>query len=285
MNNFNEKLHVMRDPKTFKPLHLISEKNDKGKISYFLTDEDGIAKYPLINGVFRMLDERDVTDLNKKYQKLYDKIAWVYELGCKVMLFFCKRGVKVRRDYLSVLDVKPKNRVLEVSVGTGVNLIFLPKDIDFYGLDISLGMLKQCVKKCSRKNIPATLVHTNAEILPFKDNSFDVVFHVGGINFFNDKKKAIDEMIRVAKPGARILISDETEQAAKKAEKSFIAKKFFKGRKEKITIPVDLIPNNVKDLKVKMIHQSDLKDSTKSDQKNVDELYVVSFVKPLSNSL
>ena len=49
----------------------------------------------------------------------------------------------------------------------------------------------------------------NAECLPFADESFDVVFHVGGINFFNDRAKAIREMIRVAKPGSKILIADE----------------------------------------------------------------------------
>lgn len=39
---------------------------------------------------------------------------------------------------------------------------------------------------------------------------FDVVFHVGGINFFNDKQKAINEMLRVAKPSTKIMIADET---------------------------------------------------------------------------
>ena len=49
----------------------------------------------------------------------------------------------------------------------------------------------------------------NGEQLPVEDETFDGVFHVGGINFFNDKKSAIDEMIRVAKSGARILIADD----------------------------------------------------------------------------
>ncbi|MGO9204616.1 MAG: hypothetical protein ACLQBX_00245, partial [Candidatus Limnocylindrales bacterium] len=39
-------------------------------------------------------------------------------------------------------------------------------------------------------------------------------FHVGGINFFNDPMRAMDEMVRVAKPGTRILVVDETDQVA-----------------------------------------------------------------------
>ena len=53
------------------------------------------------------------------------------------------------------------------------------------------------------------LVNCAAEDLPFIDQSFDVVLHVGGINFFSDKKRAIEEMIRVAKPSTKIMIADE----------------------------------------------------------------------------
>jgi ubiquinone/menaquinone biosynthesis C-methylase UbiE len=67
-------------------------------------------------------------------------------------------------------------------------------------------------KLLKRWKINGTLVHCEGENLPFADNSFDVVFHCGGINFFNDKQKAILEMIRVAKPGTKLQIVDETER-------------------------------------------------------------------------
>jgi SAM-dependent methyltransferase len=51
------------------------------------------------------------------------------------------------------------------------------------------------------------------EELPFRDESFDAVFHVGGINFFTDKSKAMAVMVRVAKPGTKIVIAFETEKA------------------------------------------------------------------------
>lgn len=72
-----------------------------------------------------------------------------------------------------------------------------------------LGMLQKCQKKWSAKT-NLSLVHGSAEDLPFADNSFDIVFHSGGINFFSDKAKVISEMIRVAKPGTKILIANET---------------------------------------------------------------------------
>lgn len=70
-------------------------------------------------------------------------------------------------------------------------------------------MPQKCQKKWSAKT-NLSLVHGSAEDLPFADNSFDIVFHSGGINFFSDKAKAISEMIRIAKPGTKILIANET---------------------------------------------------------------------------
>ena len=45
--------------------------------------------------------------------------------------------------------------------------------------------------------------------------AFDVVFHMGGINFFNDKAQALQEMVRVAKPETKFVIVGETEQITK----------------------------------------------------------------------
>ena len=91
----------------------------------------------------------------------------------------------------------------------------------------------------------------NGEQLPFQDESFQGVFHVGGINFFNDKKSAIDEMIRIAKPGARILIADETEKGAQGYEK-FIPgfKKSFGGKRKEIAPPIDLVPSTMLETRV-----------------------------------
>ena len=83
----------------------------------------------------------------------------------------------------------------------------------------------------------------NAEQLPYEDNSFDGVFHLGGINFFDDKKKAIEEMIRVAEPGTRILICDENEKGAQAYERFLPSFKKMAGEQRPAVVPpVDLLP-------------------------------------------
>jgi ubiquinone/menaquinone biosynthesis C-methylase UbiE len=101
--------------------------------------------------------------------------------------------------------------VLEVSPGPGVFQKFLRNDIGEKGelvvLDLSMGMLRQCQKKNNRLNVQ--LIHGNAQFLPFADNSFDALFHFGGINLFNDPQKAISEFIRVVKKDGIVSWGDE----------------------------------------------------------------------------
>ena len=91
----------------------------------------------------------------------------------------------------------------------------------------------------------------NGEELPFKDESFDSVFHIGGINFFSNPQKAINDMIRVAKPGTKIIICDENESGARWYEKFLPGfKATFHGQREKVIAPLDLAPHNMLDLKL-----------------------------------
>jgi ubiquinone/menaquinone biosynthesis C-methylase UbiE len=153
-----------------------------------------------------------------------------------------------RREITDRLDPHG-GRVLEVSIGPGVNLPYLVKrsDVsDVIGLDISLGQLQRCQSYVAKKGWNVDLLLGNGEQLPIRDGTFGGVFHVGGINFFNDKKSAVEEMIRVAKPGARILIADETEKGAQGYEKYIPGfKKSFGGTRKPIVPPIDLVPANM----------------------------------------
>jgi ubiquinone/menaquinone biosynthesis C-methylase UbiE len=102
---------------------------------------------------------------------------------------------------------------------------------------ISWGMLKRCRKRLAKWKRTAELFQGEAERLPFRDGIFDVVFHVGGINFFNDKARAIAEMIRVAKPGTKVVIVDETEKSLKKSTKRPPDTKVFSETRERSSMP------------------------------------------------
>jgi ubiquinone/menaquinone biosynthesis C-methylase UbiE/uncharacterized protein YbaR (Trm112 family) len=203
-------------------------------------------EYPIAADIPRFIASPELSGFNRRFSRLYDWFSWGYRLFSKVA--FAYIGMKEDAGRREITDrLEPRGgKVLEVSIGPGVNLPYLIKRLDVgevFGLDISLGQLMRCQGYLRKKSWDVDLFLGNGEQLPFRDDSFEGVFHVGGINFFNNKKAAIDEMIRVAKPGVRILIADETEKGARSYEK-FIPgfKNSFGGKREAIIAPIDLVP-------------------------------------------
>ena len=107
-------------------------------------------------------------------------------------------------------------------------------------------MLKKCTRNLYKCKLDVCLYNATAEKLPFNDNSFDIVFHLGAINLFKDQKSAIQEMIRVAKPATKIVIADETQKAVNLF-------KIFIGDQPKVVPPVDLVPGEMQEIKLSTI--------------------------------
>jgi ubiquinone/menaquinone biosynthesis C-methylase UbiE len=205
--------------------------------------------YPIRDGI--PLFVSTVTGPNLKYQTLYDRIAPGYDLAERLYHWF-RRKPNYRHEFISELEIKPHARVLEVSVGTGANLRFLPHDIDFYGIDISWGMLHKCEQNLLKWRRKANLFQAEAERLPFKVGAFDCVFHAGGINFFTNKARAIKEMIWVAKPGTKIVIVDETERTVRDSYQRTPAAD-TRANPERVRCPIDLVPSEMKDVTAREI--------------------------------
>lgn len=204
------------------------------------------TNYSIVDGIPHFITPETLNGFNRRFSRMYDWFSWGYRLFSKVA--FAYIGMDEQTGRREITDrLEPRGgKVLEVSIGPGVNLPGLlnrPDVGEVFGLDISLGQLRRCQNYLRQKSWSVELFLGNGEQLPFQDNSFEAVFHVGGINFFNDKKTAIQEMIRVAKPGARILIADETEKGALGYEK-FIPgfKSSFGGAREVIVAPIHLVP-------------------------------------------
>ena len=228
------------------------------QVENIFTDEKTGKEYKIdSNGIIRFIDESNIQGSNAKSTKFYNSFSPFYELGQKMYYSFYGGEKQARNDYLKYLDIKKGDMVLEISVGTAANIKYLPREAEYYGLDISMGQLLQSVKNKNKYNLPLCLCYGNAEYLPFVDNIFDVVFHIGGINLFSNKEKAIQEMIRVAKSGTKMLISDETEKVAKKYKNIPYFGKPFRGQ-EKIVPPVGLLPDTVTDVKLEEIRHGSL---------------------------
>jgi ubiquinone/menaquinone biosynthesis C-methylase UbiE len=206
-----------------------------------------------------MLEIADTVGQNQKYQRLYDRFAPLYDFGIGLFGLVRSGGLeKRRREYIDEMEIRKGARVLEVSVGTGMNLRFLPQTARYFGIDISWGMLRRCQMNLKRWGLDALLVQGAAEHLPFVDGAFDAVLHMGGINFFNDKAQALREMIRVAKPGTKFVVVDETQRIISKYERTPLAGAFYANQCSFTHAPVEFLPPGLLEVKVKNIANGDL---------------------------
>ena len=211
-------------------------------------------KYRVENEIAIFNETQFLQTNNRKFSSFYNLIAGIYDLGSWIYYWFHGGENQVRKSFLDQLVINPGDNVLEVSIGTGINLQMLPKNASYFGIDISYGMLKQCQKKLRHANIEAVLFQAEAENLPFRDGVFDCVFHVGGINYFNNKQKAITEMIRVAKPGSIITLVDETDTFFETFSWIPFLKKIFPTGTA-TQPPLDLLPKSMKKVSIdKIVH-------------------------------
>lgn len=210
--------------------------------------------YPLRDGIVHVIEPEELTGQNRRFAHLYDRFAWGYALFSRVA--FAVGGMREERGRREVLDrLEPRGgRVLDVSTGPGSNLPGLlarPDVGEVHALDISLGQLRHARALVRRRRWRVPLYLANAEVLPFRDATFDAVVHVGGINFFDDKARAVQEMARVARPGARVVIVDEKERAARTYERTIpgFRRSFASGRPP-VVAPVDLVPPGMDEVRL-----------------------------------
>ena len=236
-----------------------------------LVDPKTGCRYALRDGIPLFCES--VTGQNRKYQQMYDRIARGYDIGDLLGRFYVwlRRAKNPRVTLVAELELPPSGRVLEVSVGTGLNLLQMPPTVEAFGLDLSWGMLAKCRRNLAKWKRSAELFQGEGENLPFKGNSFDAVLHVGGINFFNDKARAMREMVRVAKPGAKIVISDETEEAVKGVyEKNPLLKGYFNNRDQPVRCPINEVPPGMLEMRATELLFA--------------KLYCLSFRKPMRSA-
>jgi len=98
------------------------------------------------------------------------------------------------------------SRILEVGCGSGRDALRLAEaGANVTALDYSAGALA-AVRQACRTPARCHLVQGNALALPFRDGTFDVVFHQGLLEHFPDPAPVLAENVRVLKPGGMLLV-------------------------------------------------------------------------------
>lgn len=103
---------------------------------------------------------------------------------------------------------RARGRTLELGVGTGANLEHYGADIALTGLDWSAAMLSLAQDRALRAARAVTLHRGDASALAFADDSFDTVVSTFALCCIPDHHAALQEAVRVLRPGGRLLLAD-----------------------------------------------------------------------------
>lgn len=132
---------------------------------------------------------------------VYDKLAKVYDFTFGPTLH------PGRLRAIQRMDIQSGERVLEVGVGTGINLSLYPKNCSVTGIDFSESMLEIARERAERKDIRnVRLLQMDAADLKFADNAFDIVYAPYLISVVPDPVRVAGEMRRVCRPGGRVIL-------------------------------------------------------------------------------
>src|SRR6185369_17245519 len=104
-------------------------------------------------------------------EAVYDKLSFVYDLTFGPTLH------PGRLQALQRMNIQAGERVLEVGVGTGINLALYPREATITGIDFTAAMLEKARERAAKKNAaPVRLLQMDAADLKFADDSFDIVY-------------------------------------------------------------------------------------------------------------
>lgn len=148
-----------------------------------------------------------------KVQDLFAAVAPRYDLVNDLQSLGMHRLWK--RRMLLMSQARPGEKALDLCCGTGdVTFSFARMGVDVVGLDFSASMLSVANQRLSLSSQKGgsfgkiRFVQGDAQELPFPDCYFDIVTISYGLRNLADFRKGIDEMIRVCKPGGRLLVLD-----------------------------------------------------------------------------
>ncbi len=123
-------------------------------------------------------------------------------------------GFALTQRTAELAELKNGMEVLDVSSGRGTQSVFYAKEfvVNVTGIDISEEMVNTASLKAREEGVEslARFRIGDSQNLPFEDNTFDVVINECAVGIPDDSQKVLDEMIRVVKPGGKILIHEST---------------------------------------------------------------------------
>ncbi len=151
----------------------------------------------------------DSTQSLDKWQRYWNKQSASYD---KHMTFMDR---VLFRDTRSWICTRATGRVLEIAIGTGLNLDHYPAGTTLTGIELSPDMLARARTKAATTMPDVQLLLGDAHDLDFADASFDTVVCTFSLCAIPDSEVALAEMTRVLRPGGTLLLADHVSSSVR----------------------------------------------------------------------
>ena len=143
----------------------------------------------------------DVALEKRQVERAYELLAPVYDF---VFDWIFAPG---RTAAIEQLALQRSDSILEVGIGTGLNLPLYPASCRLTGIDLSQEMLDKAVERVQTLAMPNVILKVmDATSMSFGDNEFDKVVATYTISAVPDPVAVLREMRRVVKPGGILVI-------------------------------------------------------------------------------
>ncbi|WP_036255632.1 class I SAM-dependent methyltransferase [Methylocapsa acidiphila] len=146
---------------------------------------------------------------NKHVKSSYARWAPVYDF---VFALVMRPG----RKAVAAAGARPGGRVLDVGVGTGLELPMFDRRTKLIGIDLSEPMLRRAQRRVGAKALSNVegLAAMDATRLAFPDSHFDAVVAPYVLTVVPEPEASLDELVRVAKPGGQIILVNHVGAAS-----------------------------------------------------------------------
>lgn len=211
-----------------------------------------------VNNIVDLVYPKELFEQDRKEQVAYNDAHARYDRGVSWVFESLRANeTATRKAMIALLKLKPGMKVLEVGAGTGKDSAFIIDKVSPNGhvvlSDLSPAMLAHAKEKFAhRTDVQIDYFIGNGAYLPFEDNTFDAVFHFGGINTFSERAKAFEEFNRVVKVGGKVVVGDESVGAWLRDQKTYQilmdANPMFAD-----LVPMEDLPKNIKDVRLQWI--------------------------------
>jgi len=119
----------------------------------------------------------------------------------------------VGESLCEAVDLRSNQRVLDVAAGNGnVTLAAARRFADVVSTDYVGTLLDRAKERAMAERLAVRFQQADAEALPFKDASFDVVLSTFGVMFTPNHQQAASELARVCRPGGKIGLANWTPE-------------------------------------------------------------------------